>query len=139
MIDPAWCRAALTRIGDRLAALQGQTRRLAGELGNARLLWNDAAAREIGGRYLDPMESSLAAEATALEAVAARLASAVALIEQASETAVSVQQALDAMAGGRGQLLQSLRSVHHCVDVSLNRAADARALDKQAQDLLVGL
>jgi hypothetical protein len=121
---------------DQLDSLAHQLGGYARHLGDARIAWQDAAAREVFDRYLDPHQTSLDELCRHLGRQLAELRQCVELMEGAGKPEQEVQRLSNESARLRGLASNDLEIAHRCVDAGLHAAAEANYLAARADNIL---
>jgi hypothetical protein len=136
MSDIAWCRTALNLLQEQLNRLDHQIRGFARNLGGARVQWQDAAAKEVFDRYLDPHQASLEELRVRLGQQFAELRQCMGRMEEASQPEQEVQRLSNESLSLRRRARDDLEIAHKHVDMALQAASDARHLAARASNIL---
>lgn len=126
MNDVAWCRSVLDRLAERMLGLTQFLKWYGQDLQDLRANWDDTAAREVFGRYLEPQQQNASALRDALVEQQKLLWEAVERMKGVDDPAAEIQQLSEEAAKLREQSHHDVRTSHGQTDVSLDNAAAAR-------------
>jgi hypothetical protein len=139
MIDPAWCRRAAEELAHRVQGLRQQVARFRQLMQAARLEWDDAAARDVFDRYLEPLLRDFDGQVRALESQAGHLMVAAGALGQAEESGRRVVLLAEEIARLRDQAAEHLRAAHWSADRAFDQAAGSALTAVRAKAILASI
>jgi hypothetical protein len=139
MNDAAWCRARLDELEDRVRGFAQTHGRFEAVLDDYRVVWHDAAGREVFAYHLDPCREEVAQTLKRLAEQLARLRDVVARMDAAGEPAADVRRFSDEAAWLRAEADREVRTAHHRADRSLDETSASRDSAEHARRVLASI
>jgi hypothetical protein len=110
--------------------------RFEADLEDLRIVWHDAAARELFARYLEPHRAEVRRVVDRLAEQLTRLREVVARMEEAAGPATDLLRFSEEIDRLRELVRREVSTVHHRVDRALDESSEARLHAEQARHSL---